>query len=52
MQFIAAGLMGELLMRIYHEAGGAPQYHADEYVVREEVGMVDEPSSAASARVV
>lgn len=32
MQFIAAGLMGELLMRIYHEAGGAPQYHANEYV--------------------
>ncbi|WP_036593605.1 glycosyltransferase family 2 protein [Ottowia thiooxydans] len=31
MQFIAAGLMGELLMRIYHEAGGAPQYHAKEY---------------------
>ena len=31
MQFVAAGLMGELLMRIYHEAGGAPQYHAEEY---------------------
>lgn len=51
MQFIAAGLMGELLMRIYHEAGGAPQYHADEYVVKEEVGVAGVPS-AASARVV
>lgn len=25
-QFIAAGLIGELLTRIYHEAGGAPQF--------------------------
>ena len=31
-QMIAAGLIGELLTRIYHEAGGAPQFHADEYV--------------------
>ena len=31
-QMIAAGLIGELLMRIYHEAGGAPQFHAQEYV--------------------
>ena len=30
-QMIAAGLIGELLTRIYHEAGGAPQFHADEY---------------------
>lgn len=30
-QLIAAGLIGELLMRIYHEAGGAPQFHAEEY---------------------
>ncbi|HMN20887.1 MAG TPA: glycosyltransferase family 2 protein [Ottowia sp.] len=30
-QLIAAGLIGELLIRIYHEAGGAPQFHAEEY---------------------
>ena len=35
-QFIAAGLIGELLTRIYHEAGGAPQFHAQEYVVNDE----------------
>jgi hypothetical protein len=29
---IAAGLIGELLMRVYHEAGGAAQFHAQEYV--------------------
>ncbi len=31
-QMIAAGLIGELLTRIYHEAGGVPQFHAEEYV--------------------
>ena len=31
-QMIAAGLIGELLMRVYHEAGGAAQFHAQEYV--------------------
>ena len=31
-QMIVAGLIGELLTRIYHEARGAPQFHADEYV--------------------
>ncbi len=30
-QLIVAGLIGELLTRTYHEAGGAPQFHADEY---------------------
>jgi len=30
-QFIVAGLLGELLTRTYHEAGGAPQFYADEY---------------------
>ena len=29
-QMIAAGLIGELLTRIYHEAGGVPQFHAEE----------------------
>ena len=31
-QLIGAGLIGELLTRIYHEAGGAPQFHAEEVV--------------------
>ena len=31
MQFIAAGLIGELLTRIYYESGGARQYYAKEY---------------------
>lgn len=31
-QLIVAGLIGELLTRTYHEAGGAPQFHAEEYV--------------------
>ena len=35
-QFIAAGLIGELLTRIYHEAGGAPQVHAQDDVVNGE----------------
>ena len=30
MQLIVAGLVGELLIRVYHEAGGAPQFHAEE----------------------
>ena len=35
-QMIAAGLIGELLTRIYHEAGGVPQFHAEEYVPGDE----------------
>jgi len=31
MQLIVAGLVGELLIRVYHEAGGAPQFYAEEY---------------------
>ena len=31
MQFIAAGLIGELLTRIYYESGGGRQYYAKEY---------------------
>lgn len=30
LQMIVAGLIGELLIRIYHEARGAPQFHAHE----------------------
>ncbi|MCB5290535.1 hypothetical protein LG954_10560, partial [Bifidobacterium longum subsp. infantis] len=29
-QLIVAGLIGELLIRIYHEGRGRPQYHAQE----------------------
>lgn len=45
-QMIAAGLIGELLTRIYHEAGGAPQFHADEYAP----GVEPNPTPA-SARI-
>ncbi|MDR2195891.1 MAG: glycosyltransferase family 2 protein [Gallionellaceae bacterium] len=31
MQLVVAGLVGELLIRVYYEAGGAPQFHAEEY---------------------
>ncbi|RCX10849.1 glycosyltransferase involved in cell wall biosynthesis [Extensimonas vulgaris] len=31
MQFIAVGLVGELLTRIYYESGGGHQYYAHEY---------------------
>ncbi|MCM2346850.1 glycosyltransferase family 2 protein [Acidovorax soli] len=30
-QLVAAGLIGEMLMRIYHEAGNRPQFHAEEH---------------------
>jgi hypothetical protein len=30
-QLIVAGLLGEILTRIYHEAGGAPQFYAEDY---------------------
>lgn len=33
MTFVAAGLIGELLTRIYYESGGGRQYYADDYVL-------------------
>ena len=36
MQLIVAGLIGELLTRVYHEAGGSPQFHAEEVVLESE----------------
>lgn len=33
MTFVAAGLIGELLTRIYYESGGGRQYYADDYVI-------------------
>jgi glycosyltransferase involved in cell wall biosynthesis len=46
-QLIAAGLIGELLIRIYHEAGGAPQFYAEEY--RIEPGRDEAPPPAPAA---
>jgi glycosyltransferase involved in cell wall biosynthesis len=42
-QLIAAGLIGELLTRTYHEASGAPQFHAEEFV-----SSVDEQNQASA----
>ena len=39
MQFIAAGLIGELLTRVYYESAGGAQYHTD-----------DEPGDATAAQ--
>ena len=44
---LAAGLIGELLMRIYHEAGGAPQFYAQEYVHENEQKMAVAPADKA-----
>lgn len=35
-QLVVAGLIGEMLTRVYYEAGGAPQFHAQEYLADEE----------------
>ena len=48
-QMVVAGLIGELLMRIYHEAGGAPQFHAQEYVPDSRVNMPAAPDQQAQA---
>ncbi len=48
-QMIAAGLIGELLTRIYHEAGGAPQFHAEEVVVDSEPNQPPSPAPSAQA---
>jgi len=34
-QFIVAGLLGEILIRTYHEAGGAPQFYTKEYAAEQ-----------------
>lgn len=56
MQFIAVGLMGELLTRIYYESGGGQQYHAHEYGASAEAqapqgahGQTSAPQAAACA---
>lgn len=52
-QMIAAGLIGELLTRIYHETGGAPQFHAEEVVPATAAAepRVDAQPAAPSAAV-
>ena len=46
-QLIVAGLIGELLIRIYHEAGGAPQFHAEEYAPDDEKNPATSPVAQA-----
>ena len=46
-QLIGAGLIGELVTRIYHEGGGAPQFHADEVVLNEPPAGDAAPAPAA-----
>ena len=50
-QFIVAGLLGEILTRTYHEAGGAPQFYAEEYATAQaEPAAAHDPAGAASGR--
>ena len=51
-QLIAAGLIGELLIRVYHEAGGAPQFHATEVLRDEEANQARAPAPPAPAATV
>ena len=43
LQLIVAGLVGEMLIRIYHESRGQPQFHAHEH------GAVAQAQAAAPA---
>ena len=51
-QLIAAGLIGELLIRVYHEAGGAPQFHATEVLRDEQVNQARAPAPPAPTATV
>ena len=51
-QLIAAGLIGELLIRVYHEAGGAPQFHATEVLRDEEENQARAPAPPAPTATV
>ncbi|QTD45295.1 glycosyltransferase family 2 protein [Ottowia testudinis] len=46
-QMIVAGLIGELLTRIYHESGGAPQFHAEEYMPEHSLKTAPAPAHQA-----
>lgn len=49
MTFIAAGLIGELLTRIYYESGGGTQYHVNEQVASTE--QPDTPSETQATEL-
>ena len=51
-QLIAAGLIGELLIRVYHEAGGAPQFHATEVLRDEQANQARTPAPSAPTATV
>ena len=51
-QLIAAGLIGELLIRVYHEAGGAPQFHATEVLRDEQANQARAPAPPAPTATV
>jgi len=51
-QLIAAGLIGELLIRVYHEAGGAPQFHATEVLRDEQANQARAPAPPAPKAIV
>jgi hypothetical protein len=50
-QLIGAGLLGELLTRTYHEAGGAPQFYAEEHVPDIDSGKTPGPAGQAQAAI-
>ena len=56
MTFVAAGLIGEMLTRVYYESGGGRQYYADEYRIdatgeAPQMVRVEVPRVAATAAV-
>ena len=57
-QLIVAGLIGEMLTRVYYEAGGAPQFHAQEYRVEDDAGSesnrpaAQQPTARAATEII
>ncbi|WP_026434976.1 glycosyltransferase family 2 protein [Acidovorax sp. JHL-9] len=49
-QLVVAGLIGEMLMRIYHEAGNKPQFHAEEY--QADTAAAPVPPAPAATKIV
>ncbi len=49
-QLIVAGLIGEMLTRIYHEGRGQPQYHERDRPQDTAVAVADAPPAQADAR--
>ena len=50
-QLVAAGLIGELLMRVYHETGGAPQFHATEFMPDSERNAATAPAQTSQTAI-